>query len=191
MSWFEHVPWQALTAFMSMIATAFAAFATWKGPTAAARIAETLRQKNDRDNEKLRMKLNVFATIMQERATIYSLDSVRMLNSIDFVFDDSPIVRESWAELYHLLNSANGNVHPQLRDEKLKNLLKSMADNCGLSGSLDSDDLGRVYYPNYIAAGHEIEELRQRQQLEKLRSQTRPTETAEEFSKRFPPPPPA
>jgi hypothetical protein len=77
-------------AIFSAIATGLAAFATWRAPTAAARLAETLRRDSERAQERQKNKLHVFAMLMQERAAIYSENAVRALNLIDVVFVDSP-----------------------------------------------------------------------------------------------------
>lgn len=188
-NWFAANP-STLAALSSAIATALAAFAAWKGPASAARIAENLRRTSEKTNENRRMKLLVFSTIMQERATIHSLDCVRMLNSIDFVFNDTPDVRESWAELYNVLNSA-GSIHPQLREDKLRSLLKAMAEACGLSGQLRSDDFGRIYYPNSIARREELEALQTEEQLRGLQERAGVQGPAADFSARFPPAPSA
>src|ERR1035441_9597759 len=91
----------ALTAaIFSAIATGFAAFATWNAPRTAARLAESLRREAESHNERQRLKVQVFTTLMQERAQIHSDQGVRALNLIDVVFNDAREVREGWAELY-------------------------------------------------------------------------------------------
>lgn len=159
-----------VAAFLSCIATMFAAFATWRGPMSAAKLAERIRHQKEKENEVRRMKMHIFSTLMQERATIASIDSVRMLNSIDFVFNDVPSVREAWAELF-VIFQADGVPHPQLREEKLRSLLRSMAADLGMSGSLKVDDLGRIYYPNALAREEELRRMQQERALLSMRSQ--------------------
>ena len=133
------------------------------------------------------MKLHIFATLMQERATIASPDSVRMLNSIDFVFFDSPRVRESWAELFNIFQT-QGIPHPQLREEKLRLLLKEMAKDVGLSDTLKVDDLGRIYFPNALAKEEELRLLQQEEALQRITSQ-RAAQQNQLPSNKFPPTP--
>ena len=86
-----------LIAIFSAIATGLAAFATWRAPTAAAKLAESLRRDAERHDELQRQKLGLFASLMQERAQIYSDNGVRALNLIDVVFNESRDVREAWS----------------------------------------------------------------------------------------------
>lgn len=178
---------EAFAAFMSFFAAVASAFATWKAPHSAAALAEELRSKTERSSEARRLKLHVFVTLLQERETISSLESVRMLNVIDFVYADCPAVREAWAELFSLFNSKE--VHPQLRDDKMRKLLKEMAFELGLSDSLKADDFGRIYFPNMLAKEEEIKLLRQDAQLKELYAKTGAVEGAVEFQKKFPPAP--
>jgi hypothetical protein len=159
-----------LAAFLSAVATVLAVVATWQGPRSAAKLAEKIRQDTERENDRRRMKLQVFSTLMQERATIASVESVRMLNSIDFVFSDSSNVREAWADLFAIFHGAEG-PHPQLREEKLRVLLKEMGADIGLSDTLKVDDIARIYYPNALAQEEELQMLRRQQALLQMRGQ--------------------
>lgn len=178
-----------LAAFLSFIATLLAAIATWRGPRSAALLAEKIRHEKEASAEIRRMRMHVFSTLMQERATIASVDSVRMLNSIDFVFNDVQTVREAWAELY-ILFQTDGPPHPQLKEEKLRTLLKTMASSLGMSGNLKVNDLGRIYYPNALAIEDEIRRLKQEQALSSMRPQ--PAEQSvfgQDMLNKFPPMP--
>lgn len=180
-----------IAAFLSFLATALAAIATWQGPRSAALLAERIRHEKDRENERRRMKMHVFSTLMQERATIASIDSVRMLNSIDFVFNDSPKVREAWAELFVIFQT-DGPIHPQLREEKLRSLLREMTADLGMSGMIRVDDLGRIYYPNGLAREEELRLLQQERALRAIRSQQDETATSSvdhKLMQKFPPVP--
>jgi predicted ATPase len=128
-----------LAAMFSAIATAFAAFATWSAPRAAARLAESLRREAERHDERQRRKLHVFSTLMQERAQIYSDNGVRALNLIDVVFNESREVRETWSELFLAFQ-----MKPLLQhviDERLRKLLGAIARDIGLADELRTDDL--------------------------------------------------
>lgn len=177
-----------ISAFLSLLATCFAAWATWQGPRSAAKLSEEIRINSERANERRRMKLNLFATLMQERANIVSIDSVRMLNSIDFIFYDSVKVREAWAELFNVFQT-NGIPHPQLQEDKLRNLLREMAADIGFSDSLKVNDLGRIYYPNALAKEEELRLLRQEQALLQIRAQNSSAATDPAPLDKFPPKP--
>lgn len=185
---FEFLKPESIAAFMSFLAATASAYATWKAPHSAAALAEELRTKSEKHSESRRLKLHVFVTLLQERATVSSLESVRMLNVIDFVYADCPNVREAWAELFSIFSS--GQIHPQLRDDKMRKLLKEMAAELGLSNSLKADDFGRIYFPNILAKEEEIRLLRQDAQLKELYAQIGQGASAQgEFEKKFPPSP--
>lgn len=65
-----------ITAAFSALATGLAALAAWQAPRMAARFAESLRRDGERINERQRQKLNVFTTLMQERAQVHSENGV-------------------------------------------------------------------------------------------------------------------
>ena len=120
-----------LTAIFSAIATALAAFATWRAPMSAAKLAEALRRDAERDSERRRQKLNVFSTLMEERAQIHSDNGVRALNLVDIVFSDSREVRDAWAELYAAFSFKP--LVPHVINERLIRLLGAIAKDIGLA----------------------------------------------------------
>jgi hypothetical protein len=162
-----------LTAFTAIAA----AFATWRGPISAAELADRLKQSSDRDTERRRHKLHVFATLMQERASIASLEGVRALNLIDVIFHDSREVREAWAELFLSYDSAR-KLPPHVQEERLRKLLLTMANDLGLGEQLRTDDFGRVYYPSALAEEDYVRNLERRASLQRLEGQTATANTA-------------
>lgn len=110
-----------IAAVFSAIATFLAAWATWRAPLAAAKLAETLRRNAERDQERQKSKLQLFTILMQERGAIYSEHGVRALNLIDIVFNDSRPVREAWAELFHAFNPQH-RVPAHAQEERLLRL---------------------------------------------------------------------
>jgi hypothetical protein len=157
-----------LAAVFSAVATAFAAFATWRAPITAAKLAETLRRDGERNDERRRQKLNIFSTLMQERAQIYSENAVRALNLIDVVFNESREVREAWSELFLAFQ-----LKPYLQhvvDERLRKLLAEVANDIGLFDKLRTDDLGRVYYPIVLQQQQFIEYMQRQEILARLQS---------------------
>jgi len=158
-----------LTAIFSAAATAFAAIATWHAPKTAAKLAESLRRQAERDSERHKLKLNVFSTLMQERAQIYSDNGVRALNLIDVVFNDSRSVREAWSELFGAFYIKP--IQQHVIDERLRKLLAAMADDIGLSDALRNDDLARVYRPIVQEQEQLIRDMQRRQILARLQDQ--------------------
>lgn len=158
-----------LTAIFSAIATALAAYATWRAPAAAAKLAEALRRDAERNNERQRQKLKVFATLMQERAQIHSENGVRALNLIDVTFNESRQVREAWSELFLAFQ-----MKPLLQhvvDERMRKLLGTIAKDIGLADELRNDDLGRVYFPVVQAQEQFIKDMQRQQILANLQGQ--------------------
>jgi hypothetical protein len=157
------------TAIFSAIATGLAALATWRAPRAAAQLAESLRRDAESHIERQRQKLQVFGLLMQERSQIYSENSVRALNLIDIVFNESRDVREAWSELYLAFQ-----MKPYLQhvvDERLRKLLGSIAKDIGLADELRNDDLGRVYVPIVQAQEQFIKDMQRQQILASLQGQ--------------------
>ena len=159
---------QVVATSLSAVAAIAAAIATWRAPISAARMAESLRRSAEENSDSRRFKLNVFAALMQERAEIYSLDAVRSLNSIDIAFSSDSKVRESWSELYQVLNNSETATNNHLIDEKLRKLLKSMSENLGLADNLRLDDFARVYFPNALADERKVRSLERGEALARL-----------------------
>src|SRR4051794_31449009 len=96
--WFAGL--SALATLAAAVAAVFSAMAAYRAPVNAAKLASKLQS----DNLNRQIKLNVFATLMQNRASIADLEAVKMLNIIDVVFADSKPVRIAWVELYNAFN---------------------------------------------------------------------------------------
>lgn len=158
------------TAIFSALATAFAAFATWNAPRAAAKLSETLRRDAEHHNERQKQKLYVFSQLMQERAQIHSENGVRTLNLIDIVFNESREVREAWSELYMAFHMKP--IVQHVIDERLRKLLGAIASDIGLADKLRNDDLGRVYYPVVQAQEQFIKDMQRQQVLTSLQGQS-------------------
>lgn len=154
-----------LITIFSAVATGFAALATWVAPRSAAKLGENLRRANERQKQ----KLYVFSSLMQERAQIYSENSVRALNLIDIVFNESREVRERWSELFLAFHMKPLMQH--VIDERLRKLLSAIAQDIGLSDGLRSDDLGRVYYPTVQAQEQFIKDMQRQQIIASLQGQ--------------------
>jgi hypothetical protein len=171
--WFAGIDTASIAAVFSAIATALAAYATWQGPRSAAGLAEEMRRKAEQDSEKKRIKVNVFSTLMTERAVVYSAEAVRAFNLIDFVFNESRPVRDAWSDYFSSLDEKNG-VPSHAKEEKFRRLLSVMASDIGLADELRMDDLSRVYYPTALAQEEHIRSLQRQQNLRDLQGKTSP-----------------
>ena len=161
---------QLIIAGCSTMAAIFAAYATWQAPHSAAKIAEQMRKGSEESSERRRNKLHVFAKLMQERASLSSIEGVRALNLIDVIFHDSREVREAWAELFLTFDGIKA-IPSHVQEERLRKLLLAMASDLNLGSELRSDDLGRVYYPNALAETEYVQQLERRAAKARLEGQ--------------------
>jgi hypothetical protein len=178
-----------LAAFLSAVAAIAAAVATWRAPVSAARIADNLRRQGDKEMESRRFKLNVFAALMQGRAELSSEDTVRSLNSIDVAFNNSVNVRESWVELFQVLQIAPYQQH--LVDERVRKLLREMAQDLGIADTLRPDDFARTYFPNALAEDRDLRHLQRQETLRRLTGAAAPERNIAERSASLWPPKPS
>lgn len=177
----------AFIAACSALAATFSAVAAWRMPVSAARLAERMRTDNERKTQERHFKLNVFAEIMQSRAEIYSENSVKALNSIDIAFHKSESVREAWAELYQALNTSSTPAH--VVEERLRKLLREMAQEVGLAESLRLDDFGRIYFPTALAEDSHIRTMQRKDHLERLMGQRQEPSSTQQMNEKWPPKP--
>jgi hypothetical protein len=180
----------AAAALFSAIATLFAAVATYRGPKAAAYLAEAMRKETEKETEKRRLKLHVFATLMQERAAYYSLEAVRSFNLIDIVYYENHKVRDAWAEFLQALDESN-KVTEHGKSSLFRALLSAMAEDLSLGGDLRIDDFGRVYHPTALAEEENVRLLERRASLARLQGNTSPAANSgsPQLFSPFPPPP--
>lgn len=165
---------EAITAFLSFLAAAFAAYATWRAPISAAEHGENLRQRGTKEAHSQQLKFYVFSTLMQERAFLATSDAVKALNLIDVVFHDSREVREAWAELFIAFDRSKS-IPNHVTEERQRKLLRAMAHDIGMSDNLRLDDFGRVYYPDAIAQEDHVRRLEREIRLRNLLGQSAPT----------------
>ena len=168
---------QLAMAVLMFFATAFAAYATWRAPRSAAELAEQLRQASEKEIERRRHKLQVFAMLMQDRNSFATRDGVRSLNLIDVIYHDCPAVREAWSELFLTFDAARG-IPSHVQDERLRKLLLAMAVDLGLGNTIRTDDIGRAYYPNALAEEELVQRLERQAALARLQNKA-PTATAD------------
>jgi hypothetical protein len=190
--WIMKLDAQALAALFSALAATAAAYTAWKGPITAARIAEAMRQENDKILQKHRIKLNVFGALMEGRSAWYSPETVNAFNLIDIAFIDNTKVRDAWAALYVSLDE-NKRIPEHEKQTRFRNMLKEMADDLGLSTSLRLDDFDRVYFPNALQEEQNLKFLQRKESLRVLMANSASPSantTAQEIpNSLFPPPP--
>ena len=185
----ESATWAAI---FSAIATLFAAIATWRGPRSAAKLAEQMRRESEKSNEKRRLKLWIFTTLMQERTAYYSVDAVQAFNLIDVVYNENRKVRDLWADFISAMDQNNA-VPDHAKRDTFRKLLSAMSEEVGLTDDLRSDDFNRVYYPIALAEENNLRMLQRQMSLRDLQGKTSPAaNTATTLvSIDFPPPPSA
>ena len=161
--------WQIVAA----VATVWAVVATLAVPFISSRLSTKWQDRQERR----RLKLWVFGTLMQDRASPINADVVRAYNLIDALFHDSRDVRDKWAE-YHeslldgRLNSAEGG---RIRQDKRDALLRAMAVEINLGKYFSSGDFSRVYMPEGLRRSAELDWLQQtvlRRELEERLQQS-------------------
>jgi hypothetical protein len=155
--------WSIAISLLALVISIATALATWWAPQIAARLAEGLRRTGQRED----LKRWVFMTLMQQRATPYTLEAVQAFNVIDAVFVDARDVRDKWA-VYFKSMDARQQVPPHMAHQQLTELLAAMAADLGLTG-IRYDDLTRSYSPGYIMRRINIETMHQTLQEEELR----------------------
>jgi hypothetical protein len=79
-------------------------------------------------------------------------------------------------------------------DERIRKLLREMANDLGLSDSLRQDDFGRVYFPTALAEDRNVRELERKASLQRLLGNSSPAANAAgdvdpEIQKKWPPKP--
>jgi hypothetical protein len=167
--------WAAFATTWAAIATSKAITATRQAPIDAAQLAASLQEANERR----RLKLWIFATVMQNRHFVGETEAVKALNLIDTVFHDVPNVRDAWANFYSALNDPR-NFPPTgplpVIDERRTALLASMARELGLMAHFRPDDFARVYLPDAMVTEMQIRNLQRRAALNSLLGQQIPPE---------------
>ena len=140
---------------------------------------KTLRRKR-------KLKLHIFATLMQERAAFYSLEGVRAFNLIDVVYYDCLKVRDCWAEFLQSLDRTAA-MPGHVQTERFRKLLEAMAGDLDLGAQLRPDDFARTYYPTAIEEDDKVKDLQRKQMLANLQGQS---PSANGAPSQWPPKPP-
>lgn len=111
--------------------------------------------------------MQLFTTLMEERAAIYTAAGVRALNLIDVVFVDSRPVRDAWAQLLASFDPA-AQMSIDTQKERLQDLLAAIASDIGLT-QIDATDLGRVYYPTALSEEQAIRDAQRQLGIQQIR----------------------
>lgn len=147
--------WQIVAA----AAAVWAVVATFAAPVIGARLTANWQERQERK----RLKLWVFGTLMQDRAVQITPEAVRAYNLIDALFHDARDVRDKWGDYYNSLgddrlNSAEGG---RIREDKRNALLRAVAMELGLGRDFTSEDFSRVYLPQGVAEQYDLARLQQ------------------------------
>jgi hypothetical protein len=178
----------AFAALLSVVAAGLAAWATWKGPSNAARLAEDLRRQSEEQEQKRRMKLWVFSTLMQERRLYNAPEAVKAFNLIDVVFIDNFSVREAWAKFHEALDPNKKATELETRNRQ-RELLSAMANDLELSGKLGVADLERLYYPTSMEEERLVQTLSRQSLLRQVSGQGAPAANTATVMSTWPPRP--
>jgi hypothetical protein len=191
LEWLINLRPDTASAILAAIAAIFSALAAWKGPIAAARLAEVMRRENDGAVERRKTKMFVFTTLMQDRITFYTPEAVRAFNLIDVVFSESRPVRDRWAEFFASLDPAK-QMPEHEKQKRFRDLLSAMAQDLDLGDCLRLDDFERVYYPNALQEELNVQTLQRRAILKQLDGSSSPNANStpsQIASQEFPPAP--
>jgi len=155
----------ALAAFFSAVATGLTAWATIEGPKRAAKLADELRLRGEKDADRHRAKLHVFAVLMANRQSYWWGEPLQAFNLIDVVFNDCTDVREAWSDLFQSLRR---DIPEHIRAEKLRLLLSAMSRELKLADELRVDDFGRVYRSEAAEEEQAVTVLQRKRALQTL-----------------------
>ena len=154
--------WQVITAVVAI----WAVVATLVAPFIGSRLSVSWQRLQERN----RLKLWVFGSLMQDRANPGSIDAVRAYNLIDSLFHDARGVRDKWHEYYDSLSDhrLNSNEGWSMREGKRTNLLRTMAEEIGFGRDFSSVDFSRIYWPEGLAQTQELEALQRKVATQQL-----------------------
>jgi hypothetical protein len=138
---------QAGSSVLTMLAATAALIIASKAPRLAAKFAEEYRRQHAAQEEKQKLRLNVFLTLMRYRAELLAADARAAINLVDVAFDDQPEVRSARA----LFMEAAGQEPsvPTTIVERYHALIEAVARSLQLP--IDGKDVRLGYYPR--AAG--------------------------------------
>jgi hypothetical protein len=156
---------------MTFGAAAWAVRAAYRAPKLAAEFAEQIRQDALREDEDRRLKMLIFANLMQYRAQIVSPVSVASLNLIDVAFRDDREVREAWRHFLDATEAtdASGAANAKIVERYLA-LIEKIARCLGLSGDISVQDVQRFYYPRGLGRFDEAAWLEAEDKLRRFKA---------------------
>lgn len=163
---------QAIAAILTFLAALLAVWAAFRAPKLAAEFAEALRINNSIVEENRRLKMWIFSTLMQNRASILAVDSITALNMIDVVFLDSPEVRNARRD-FMVASEAEPLVAISVI-ERYYSLIHCVVRDMGISEKLTISDIRSIYYPRDLGERAELDMLERQQRLSALRGENKP-----------------
>src|ERR1700694_2580510 len=120
---------------------------------AASVIAFGLQRNFSRDHQIRTQRLGALHTLVSNRYQLFSQDRIRVLNSIDLLFSDSPGVRKKFRDYMNAVGQpdfATNPERPKEAGEAGNELILAIAENLGLATTYTADDVKRWYGPKYV-----------------------------------------
>lgn len=102
--------------------------------------------------ERRQHKLHILATLIGGRHDPLTIENVRALNMIDFVFHDRASVRRLWREYLEMLcnEGLNNEVGWEQLSQKRNELITALASALGYGKAISHLDVDRVYIPKGV-----------------------------------------
>jgi hypothetical protein len=158
---------QAIAAIATFFTAGLAVWAAFKAPKLAADFAEGLRIANLRVEEQRRRKLILFATLLENRGSMATVQSVSAINLTDLVFADVAEVREARKDFMEAANAESFEVVALY--ERYLGLIRAIARDLGLQDSISIADIRSAWLPTGLGEQAELEQLERQQKLAELR----------------------
>lgn len=111
----------------------------------AATFAEQLRRDSEAENERSRLRMAVFISLMKCRNQIMHRDAIDALNVVDVVFSDSFAIRE--ARRSFAAATLEEPSQPVKIVERYHALIEKVANEVGFSSVVSPADIQSGYYP--------------------------------------------
>ncbi len=157
MTGIEAAAWaQAVAGFLTLGTAGLAVWAAFRAPRLAADFAEQLRKQTQAEERERQLKTQIFATLLQHRATIAYEQSVNALNMIPVAFKKSPQVRDAFD---HFLTATEAKpADNSVIVERYLIVIEKIAHDVGLSEEISYKDIRRYYSPEILSKVRAIQQ---------------------------------
>lgn len=137
---------QAVASILTLVAAIVAAIIAAKAPRLAARFAEDYRKEGAREDERARIRSQVFLMLLRGRRQLAAKETIEALNVVDFAFHDDPAVRSA----YRVFIEATMRGGADLIVQKYQVLTLAVAKALGYADSITEADMALGYYPEIL-----------------------------------------